>query len=237
MAVLVNQPHPSRRAQLVLVTIDRPHRIAELKVQSTASTSALLCLQEPCDSLGHFGVRACSRAPVDCITIEGAAVPLHFGVPPNGNVRHPEECRLLIRSKRPAVLAEQPVLSGNPVAAFVGVTATCPSPELSIDEHIHLIENLLRNDRGEVISPTSNDRVEHPDHRHLGDGRVATDFIPDLSKESFLGFCAWPDRGREARPAHRACCARTDSPLACIDENGIRGSRTPLNRPPLRGYE
>ena|GEM_PF-5139993 len=177
MAVLVNQPYPAWHIRMIPVTIDRPHRIAELKVQSTASTSSLLCLQEPCDSLGQFGVCACSCAPVDRITIKGATVPLHFDVPSNGNVRHLKECRFLTGSKRPAVRAEQPVFTGDPATAFVGVTASCPSPEFSIDEHIHLIEDLLRNDRGEVISPPPNDRIQHPDHRHLGDGHVAANFI------------------------------------------------------------
>jgi hypothetical protein len=161
--------------------IDFQH-VSGFKRVAARCTSPVLSLQESRDSPGDARMMCTSTTPVECIAIVGAAPPLHFDVPLHRRLG--VETQALPTGSRPEVplsVLAPPGLLVAPFQTLVRMARPDPRSELVAQLCVHLLERLVTTDRGAVVAPASDHRVQRLDEASLGVHPMSAHPCPYLS--------------------------------------------------------
>ena len=121
-----------------------------------------------------------SGAPVEPITIVRTAVTLHFHVPLDACLTVKAQPQCAVRGREMELPPfSPPVLARRRSPGVLRVTALGPRPEPVQELTVRLPEGLVTANRGEVTTPTADDRIERQDEVRLS-GRLVlgNDFPP-----------------------------------------------------------
>ena len=137
------------------------------------------------------------------LRVKRVGIPPDFDMPPDFGFARIHEAQpnglavrgLLFRlaRKRPSSLAQgwEAVLL-DPVARFLGVSASGPTPECPPDFMVHPVERLLGRTVPMIVGPATNDRVQQANQHCLADGLVrinnSTDFLQKRVRVLFRRF-------------------------------------------------
>jgi len=139
------------------------------EVPTAGSTSPLLWLQEPGDARWYMGMASEASAPVQPVSVLGAACALHFHIALVwGVVVACQRLRPVCRLEAPAVsIVHSPVFARNPMFRFLGMTGDSPSPQHCIHRVVEPLKGTCAADVGIVRTPAHDLRIEGVDQRLL----------------------------------------------------------------------
>jgi hypothetical protein len=135
--------------------------VLRLEEQSTSSTATLLAAYERCHASRQNLVLAETSGPVNPVAIIGTFVSLDLHMAADGRAVMIEQSRPVPISEdpRPALLC-LPIPIGYPVAGLTMMAKHRPAAKLNVEQVIHLGVCILRDHRGVVVAPPTDDRVQ-----------------------------------------------------------------------------
>lgn len=117
--------------------------------------------------------------PIDPIAVIGAFCPFHLDMPFDGSVGVAVEDEPIFGGKIPASLLSLPVFVADPMPGLFGMTAPRPAVQLQVGKMPQGFEGGFGGDRGVVVGPSADDRIESPDQGGLGGRLVLMDDLPE----------------------------------------------------------
>jgi hypothetical protein len=162
--------------------IDFPH-VSGVERVSASGTSPVLSLQESRDSRGDARMVCTPATPVDVIAIGGAAPPLPVHVPLHRRLA--VDTPSFPTGSRPAVplpVFAPPGLRVAPCQTRVRMATPDPRPEWLAPLFVPRLARRGPTDRGAVVAPSSDHRVQRRDETCLGVHPMSAHHGPHLSR-------------------------------------------------------